>query len=151
HRQPAEQLHRPQLRDLSRRLDWFLSAGFGNSYRIRTPQPPAPPSFLTILMRYDRTPRLQSAVPATDGSSIWLPQELGLDDVEQTIQLYRAMAAFQAQRARRGGTSLVDGLKPLERDVFLLVEAVAAERELVKLLPGMAQAMEQLRRCALGL
>lgn len=139
-----------QLQDLARRLDLFLGAAFGSSYRLRPAQLPAPPTLLGILMRNDRSPRLQLPVPATDGLSIWLPPDLDLEDHALGQQLYRAMAASQAQRARRGAAALAAGLEPLERDVFLLVEAKAAEADLLKSLPGMAPALKQLRHWALS-
>ncbi|MBU2331385.1 MAG: hypothetical protein KJ881_04710, partial [Gammaproteobacteria bacterium] len=68
------------LSEVAERLELLLSAVFGNSYRLRIAQPPARPTLLGSW--FGRTPRPQrlAAVPATDGTSIWLPRSLDIPD-----------------------------------------------------------------------
>lgn len=147
---PPEERPGTRLTDVVRRLDLFLSAVFNTSWKIRPAQPPAPPSLLGIIMRNDRRPRLQQAVPATDGISIWLPPRLEIQDQHLAVQLYRTMAASQAQRAQRGSAAWIAELSPLERDVYLLLETAAAEQDLLENLPGLRPALEHLRHWSLA-
>lgn len=146
HRDPA----RPAaLADVAQRLDLLLSAAFGGGFALRVAQPPAPETLLTRLFRRAELPRAPVAVPATDGASIWLPAQLDVDDDAASLRLYRAMALQQAMRARRGSArTLPVSAQPLVRDLYLLLEAHAADRDLVEALPGMAEALAALRDTA---
>ena len=147
---PPDTAKLPALADVSQRLDILITAVFGTGYVIRIAQPPPPPRFLTKLFeRHDR-PRVQQAIPATDGASIWLPSCLPLSDRETALERFRTMALIQAARARRGSAQRhLDEFTPLHRDLYLLLEAHAADEELARMLPGMQGAVTALRRAAL--
>lgn len=134
------------LRDVATRLDLLITAVFGAGFPMRVAQPPAHATMLSILFRHDRRPRLANSVPATDGASIWLPPDLGIADAGEATMLYRAMALQQVYRARRGGAEITGkDMPPLLADVYLLLEAYSADLELTGALPGMTDALEQLR------
>ena len=139
------------LADVSRRLDFLIAAAVGVSYPIRIAQKPAPTTLLKRLFeRHDR-PRLAQAVPATDGASIWLPANLSAGDDETILQLLRTMALQQATRASRGSArGDLGSCSPLQRDLYLLLEAQAADEQLARSLPGMHEPVNALRRQALS-
>ena len=137
--------------DIARRLDLLVAAAFGTSYPLRIAQNPAPATLLVKLFeRHDR-PRVAHAVPATDGAHIWLPARIAAETDAVILLRFRTMALQQAARAARGsaaaGSALPDALA---RDLYLLLEADAADRELAHLLPGMRGPLNELRRCALS-
>jgi nitric oxide reductase NorD protein len=141
----------PGLADFARRLDLLVTAVFGVSYPIRVAQPPAPPSLLSRFFGDRGTPPLQQAVPATDGTGIWLPSSPGEADPVVALDRYRAVALQQAMRARRGSAAAIDPAweAPLH-ETFLLLEAHAADEAIARMLPGMAPAIDRLRRHALA-
>jgi len=148
---------RPGLADFAPRLDLLITAVFGEERRIRVAQAPAPPTLLMHAFRGDRGPRATRAVPATDGASIWLPATLQSDDDsndasddDRSVEpCYRAMALAQAMRARRGSAARFATLPPgLVADIYLLLEAYAADHALAAMLPGLAAPIDRLRRAA---
>ena len=141
----------PALADVARRLDLIVTAVFGRSYPIRVAQPPAPPSLLIRLFCDRAMPRLRQAVPATDGTAIWLPPTFGDCDPAIALDRYRTTALQQAMRAARGSAAAL-GCAPESRlrDVYLLLEAQAADEAVAETLPGMAPAIDRLRRHALA-
>ena len=151
HAAPSETPLPLSLADVSRRLDILIAAVVGVSYPIRVAQAPAPTTLLKRLFeRHDR-PRVQQAVPATDGASIWLPATLSATDDGTILERFRTMALQQATRAARGSAGFVPGkFIPLQRDLYLLLEAQAADEELARSLPGMREPVNALRRTALS-
>ena len=140
----------PALVDFVRRLDLVATAFAGTSYPIHVAQPPAPPSLLKKLFDRRAAPRLQQAVPATDGIRIWLPAVAGERDPALALDRYRTAVLQQAMRAQRGSAALTDASGgPQLRDAYLLLEAQAADEALARMLPGMAPAIDRLRRHAL--
>jgi len=138
------------LEDLSERLDLLIQAALGCRFPLRIAQPPAPPTLLQSLWRRSEHPRRHVAVPATDDRQIWLPAYLHIGDPAQAMQNYRTLALQQAMRARRGSATQAASLEtPLQRDLYLLCEAWAADRQLLRLLPGLAPALTILRQHAL--
>ena len=141
----------PTLADFVRRLDLLVTAAFGVPFPIRVAPPPAPPSLLKRLFGGRDAPRLLQAVPATDGFCIWLPATFGDCTPSEALDRYRASALQQAMRAVRGSAAAVDAAAAAAlRDVYLLLEAHAADEALVQTLPGMAPAIDRLRRHALA-
>ncbi len=145
HRAPGPQPLR--LADVTARLDLLVSAVFGRSLALRVAQPPAPPTFLALLFRRNHGPLRRRAIPATDGHSIWLPDDLGADDL--ALARWRTMALQQAMRAARGSAAHVFDAPPLLRDLYLLHESHAADAALLRWLPGSASALQAARRAAL--
>ena len=82
--------------------------------------------------------------------TIWLPQDLGSSENPLTLECYRALALQQAMRAQRGSANALSALdNPMQRSVFLLLEAWAADADLIRLLPGLAPSIHGLRHHAL--
>ena len=124
--------------------------GVRHPVSIRIAQPPAPASLLTRLFRRHDAPRLQQAIPATDGASIWLPAACGEADPAVAVDRYRAAALQQAMRAQRGSVDLlVAAAEPHLQDLYLLMEAHAADEAIARTLPGMKGPLDRLRRQAL--
>jgi nitric oxide reductase NorD protein len=151
HRPPAKRAAPLGLVDVAPRLDLLLTALCGRSPRLRVAQPPAPPSLLALAVHRRHGPVHREALPATDGESIWLPANFGPLDARAAWSRYRVLALAQAMRiVRRSAARAPDAREPLLRDLYLLCEADAADRELLRVLPGTAQALAALRRDALA-
>jgi nitric oxide reductase NorD protein len=148
---PKDRPDPPRLVDFARRIDLLVNGVFGVSYPIRIAQPPAPPALLTRLFRRAELPRLQQAVPATDGKSIWLPASCGDVHPGAALERYRVVALQQAMRAHRGSAAGLARINDQRlQDAYLLLEAHAADHALARLLPGLAPALERLRGHALA-
>ena len=151
HRSSKEPHPNLRLSDLTPRIDLFLEAVFGSTFQLRPAQPPAPTTLLEIVIRHHHKPRLHQAVPATDGQNIWLPQNTGTSQFDTAIALYRTMALQNAMRAIRGSARhIADTDDALLADVYLLLEACAADKMLAELLPGAKPGIHHLRRHALA-
>ncbi|EZQ18128.1 von Willebrand factor A [Halopseudomonas bauzanensis] len=138
------------LVDIAPRLDLLITALTGRSLPIRIAQLPARPTLLSRLYRRHQAPWLRQPIPATDGQRLWLPADSGIENIAQGNECYRAMALQQAMRAQRGSTALLDPAWPaLLADAYLLLEAWAADAELIAHLPGMTAAVTRLRQHAL--
>lgn len=138
------------LADVAHRLNLLIGAVFNTHYPLRIAQAPAIPSLLLkIFRRQDVTPG-RSALPATDGVSIWLPENLQTPDHGVAIERYRCLALQQAMRAQRGSPSLAgQDTDPRVNALYLILEAQACDQELARILPGMAASLNELRRWAL--
>ncbi|MEX0709033.1 MAG: VWA domain-containing protein [Woeseia sp.] len=139
------------LADVAARVDLLVTTVFGPVHTIRIAQQPAPPTLLTRMFGRRRGPVRRQAIPATDGRTIWLPGSLGTIDPKLASQRYRTMALQQAMRAQRGSIALWPGIADtLTGDIYLLLEAHAADVTLSQLLPGMAAPVRELRAAALA-
>lgn len=139
------------LVDVTERIDLLITDVFGVSYPIRMAHPPPHPTLLTFVFDRHRGPVPGHPIPATDGASLWLPADLGISDKTLALQRYRTMALQQAMRAHRGSAdALTDQATTLHRDIYLLVEATAADEALVTLLPDIAASINELRTAALA-
>lgn len=140
-----------QLADVAQRLDLLMAAVFGRSFALRVAQPPPAPSWIGRLLLRHQLPPVHHAFPATDGRSIWLPATFALVETDALATgRFRTLALLQAMRAERGSADqLPRDAPPLERELYLLLEARAAEQALAQLLPGLAPALATLRREAL--
>ena len=151
HRANATAVPTLTLADIAMRLDLLIVAVFGRSYRLRTAQAPARATVLARTFQRQHRPRVRDAIPATDGSSIWLPAETGLSDAALALARFRTMALQQAMRAHRGSAAGAgSGATPLVSDLYLLIEAHAADAALVQLLPGMQASLHTWRAAALA-
>lgn len=138
------------LQDVAEHLDLLIHAVFSRSYPLRIAQPPAPPTLLAKLFGRVESPYQQTAVPATDDAHIWLPAHLDTADYPVALQRYRTLALRQAMRAERGSATFYQTLEtPLERSLYLLLEACAADLQIAERLPGIAEGLATLRRQAL--
>ncbi|MFZ2828478.1 MAG: hypothetical protein WA007_22660, partial [Hydrogenophaga sp.] len=134
------------LADVAPRLDLLIEAVFGTSYRLRTAQTPARPTLLAQTFQRHEFPRARAALPATDGQCIWLPSDTGLVDPALALDRFRTLALVQATRASRGSAAGPGpGASPLVRELYLLIEAVASDAALARLLPGVAKSLNHLR------
>lgn len=150
HRPPTRGLQPLRLNDVAERLDLLLSAVFGRSFPLRVAQPPAPRTFLHgLFQRQAVVPR--EALPATDDASIWLPSSAGASEThEAALARYRTMALQQAMRAARGSAAQLHRVQDvLQRELYLLLEARAADDALMRLLPGSAAGLRAARQRAL--
>lgn len=151
HRPPATRAKVVTLADIAQHLDLLIQALFNTHYSLRVAQPPSPPTLLKKFFVRHEKPCQQSAVPATDGVTIWLPQDLGSSENPLTLKRYRALALQQAMRAQRGSANALSALdNPMQRSVYLLLEAWAADADLIRLLPGLAPSIHDLRQHALA-
>jgi nitric oxide reductase NorD protein len=140
-----------RLTDAAPRLGLLIEAVFGTTYRLRTAQLPARATMLAKTFQRSAFPRARLALPATDGRSIWLPAETGLTDAVPAMERYRTMALIQAMRASRGSAAGADfHAGPLVFDLYLLMEAIAADAALARILPGMVAALNRMRGEALA-
>ncbi|VVO07933.1 nitric oxide reductase activation protein NorD [Pseudomonas fluorescens] len=151
HQGPADHAKTVSLKDVAPRLDLLIKAVFGSHYSLRVAQPPSPPTLLKKLFVTEEKPCRLCAVPATDGVHIWLPGQLGDADGPFALERYRTLALQQAMRARRGSAVVLSTLdNPLQRSLYLLLEAWAADTDLVRQLPGLAASIHGLRKHALA-
>src|SRR3546814_5214415 len=89
-------------------------------------------------LRHDGMPT-RLPMPATDGSTIWLPNTAQSPDHGLAMEHFRVMALLQAMRAQRGSANLIAGISsPRVRALYLILEAQACDETLAALLPGVA-------------
>lgn len=140
-----------RLSDVSERLHLFLAAALGEHWLLRPTQLPAPRTFLSGWFQRHEPPPERDVLAATDGRHIWLPRALpATGGTALAIERYRILALVQAMRAQRGGPRLLDTQAPaLVRQLFVLLEAHAADHALLARLPGMAEQLARLRHAAL--
>lgn len=139
------------LLDVAPRLDWLLAAVHGRHWPLRVAQPPPPATVLMRAFRRASRPWRERAVPASDVHALWLPRRLEGVPAGQALPLYRAMALQQAQRAAvRDPAALQRLATALQRDLYLVLEAEAADADLVRALPGLRPALAALRAAALA-
>jgi nitric oxide reductase NorD protein len=138
------------LASLVQRLDLLVAAACGTSLPLRVALPPARPTMLHRLFNRHAHPRHRQALPATNGDVVWLPAHLGTCDPVAASELYRAMALQQAKRAKRGVQAISELRDALRRDTALVLEAHAVEVEIAREFPGLAPALQRLRRLALA-
>ena len=127
------------LADARRRLETLLAALYPSPLAIVPAEAPARPTLFGRLAR--RTPRHLvdlRALPSTDGVRIRLPPVLDAS-FDDAAAHYRLLAVVQAARAARGTPRLLPEVhEPDVRDLYLLSEAAASDREIVAALPGIA-------------
>lgn len=134
------------LADVASRLDLLVNSVFGRHFNLRTAQLPARPTLLATILRYSQSPSRTSAIPATNNQAIWLPAHLHISDEMLARETYRLIALQQAMRAqRRSADFILEAKNPLWRDLYLLLEAQASDRDLVKLLPGLKLPLKRFR------
>lgn len=139
------------LTDVAQRLDLLIVAVFGRACPLRTAQAPARATLLARAFHRQDRPRVQSAIPATDGTCIWLPAQTGLVDAALALERFRTVALQQAMRVIRGSAAGAGSdATPLVRDLYLLIEAHAADADLARLLPGLRGPLNALRTAALN-
>lgn len=138
------------LFDFVERLDLLLSAVFAHRFSIRPAAGARSGRSLARLWTLRAGLRSGDPLPATDGTSIWLPPALPGVEHRRAAALYRAMAMSQASRARRGAARTAEGIDdPLERACFLLVESWSVQECLGAMLPGLRPALAMLAEEAL--
>ena len=144
-RPPEPGPSRTALVDVRARLELLLEGALGRAFPIRPAYPPRPATLLERLMGREPLPLRRTALPATDGASVYLPRELD-GAMERSLELYRIAAFQQAYRCMRGTAAAFPRDETLAvRDLYLLSEAVATERALARLLPGISAAMARVR------
>ncbi|HUG59719.1 MAG TPA: hypothetical protein VL002_15910, partial [Candidimonas sp.] len=140
-----------QLADVAERVDLLIGAVFGIHYPIRIAQRPAQRTFLAGIFRRGDLPPPATAIPATDDNALWLPADFQSNDFNRSLEQFRTLALQQAMRASRGSAKAANAMaSPLERDIYLILEAYAGDEALVRILPGMTESIHALRRHALA-
>lgn len=144
--------HQLELGDVAPRLDLLANAVFGRGFRLRPAQAPAPRTWLDKRIRRNEAPPAPLALPATDGASIWLPRSVDIVETDASAtERYRLMLLQQAVRAVRGSAQHY----PFRQSAALqacyhILEARAADDELVRLLPGILPSLQRFRATALA-
>ncbi|HVK98936.1 MAG TPA: hypothetical protein VM553_03950 [Dongiaceae bacterium] len=147
---PAAADTRLYLREFAPRLALLLQALFDRDFPIRTAKLPARATLLAIVFQRHPAPRREQAVAATDGHALWLPPIAPFDNRTDAVHWYRTLALQQAMRAQRGSASvLLNQLTPLQRSLYLLLEAQACDVLLCEKLPGSLESLQRLRRQSL--
>lgn len=151
HRADTPAIPNLALADIAQRLDLLIVAVFGRACPLRVAQVPARTTLLARTFKRQYSPRVQAAIPANDGAQIWLPAQTGLTDMAVALERFRTAALHQAMRVVRGSAfGIGSEATPLVRDLYLLIEAHAADADLAELLPGMRAPLQALRAAALS-
>jgi nitric oxide reductase NorD protein len=139
---------RLELVDVTKRLELLLEALFDTRIPVRAANPPAVPSVLARLWRRSaRLPGDLSAVPATDGRSIFLPARIVASEASTAFGELRRMGAQQSMRCVRGTTLCFPfDRSPLVRDLYLLSEVAASDAALSIRFPGFRRILQVARR-----
>jgi nitric oxide reductase NorD protein len=149
-RRPQRQPDVLELASVAERLAVLIQAVLRIRPPFRVAQEPAPPTFLTCVFRSETLPLHSAAIPATDGFSIWLPRRMP-GDAAGALGDFRCMALLQATRLVRDSVAeLAVAQEQRVGDLYLLIEAVASERMLAALLPGMAIELHRFRAAQLA-
>lgn len=150
-------------------LDLLITAALGAELRLQIAQQPLPTTWVRRLFRPHERPTARQAWPATDGRSLWLPApfdhgvgaaanpaagtppaEPPGNDMTGAPSALRLMAMQQAMRALRGSPALLSAATdPLHASVYEVLEANAADAELIRRFPGLAAALHDFRAAAL--
>ena len=150
---PAERAQLP-LAQVRQRLDLFLAALYRGAPAILPSDPPPAPVWLARLVgRAPRHLRRRTAIASTDGTRIWLPRTLSAREGEaRAMQTYRLLAVEQAARAARDtpGHAPSGRSDPVERDLYIVAEAIAVDRSIAESFPGLAPDLRAARTAALA-
>lgn len=134
------------LNEFTPRLAILLQAVFDRHFPIRTAQSPARATLLAIVFHRHPAPRREQPIAATDGQTLWLPPVAPFDNGHDAAHWYRTLALQQAMRAQRGSANVeLHGLTPLQRSLYLLLEAQACDALLCETLPGSFESLQRLR------
>lgn len=150
------------LPEVRQRIDLLVHAVWGVSLPCRVAHAPAPPTLLTRMFRRHDVRQSGLAVPCTDGRSFWLPMTLPLPVAggdtgyqsyrRQAAELFRTVALLQATRVARGSAAPVENVRcPRSLALYTVLEARAADEQLIAELPGMAASVAHLRQWMLGM
>lgn len=138
----------PGLAQLAERLTLLTRAVAARPLMLRAAPSPVAPTLLARFFHRPSAPGPALPVPATDGATIWLPATV--PDGPDASALYRAMALQQTVRLLRGGPIVAEACTSVrQRELLLLLEAVAADAWLARHLPGSASMLVTLRTHAL--
>ncbi len=140
---------RLRLADVHRRLELLVAALFPDAPLIGVAEPPAPLPFLARLASpLSARARPKIALASTDGARLRLPAVMDGSPGDDALARYQLLALGQAARAARGTPSHIPGYM-LERDLYLIAEATAADRTLATMLPGLRDSLCAERKRAL--
>ena len=131
-----------RLTEVRGRLELFVGAAFGVSLTLCPAEPPVSPNLFSRLGR--RIPRHlveRRILTSTDGVRLRLPPSL--PEIGGLLK-YRLLASQAAARAARGTPEWLPAVL-LERDLYLLSEAAAVDRQLAATLPGLLAALRAAR------
>ncbi|GAB3554293.1 VWA domain-containing protein [Noviherbaspirillum agri] len=136
------------LADYRARLEYLIEAVLGRQMPVRVAQPAAHVPWLARLVRRTAAvPAATLALPANDGVAIYLPPSIPVlsDSMGGNQQDYPVLALLQGVRVLRGSVELAGQCDtPLASELYLLAEAVAADRTIRLLMPGWSALLRQL-------
>jgi len=137
-----------------RQLELVINGAFGITVQLQlTRAPELPKARSRRLFASDEAPvaKQHHLFPATDGRSIWLPVSADDAEVIKDFENVRIMALQQAARAHRGSmTTMLQAADPLVRAIYEVLEADAADIDLVTRFRGLTGPLNGFRRQALG-
>jgi nitric oxide reductase NorD protein len=134
-----------RLDDLHRRLELVLTAAYGRSIVIAANERRGWARKSVFALMSNLT------TASIDGNVIRLPAEIESGgDAQRGADRYRLLAIEQAERLTRGTALLAPQSDPLERDLYLLREGAAIDREIARTFPGLAHALNGERATALA-
>jgi nitric oxide reductase NorD protein len=139
------------LPEMLRQLELVITGAFGITLQLHLERnAEAQKSRSRRLFGSDDAPRQYNTVPATDGRSIWIPVAAEDADIIKDFENVRVMALQQAARAHRAsGLTLSQAPDPLVRAIYEVLEADAADIDLVTRFRGLTGAVNGFRRQAL--
>jgi nitric oxide reductase NorD protein len=136
----------PSLAEHAPRLSLLLAALHARDWSLRAAQAPAPATALSRVFSRANRPWATLAVPSSARHTLWLPARLPGVRGEHAAEIYRAMALQQAARARLRPADLRERLRSaLSQEMYLVLEAEAADAALARSLPGLVSVLSTLR------
>ena len=139
------------LKDVRLRIEIFVNALTGKPFSIVAAAPPPPLNWLARMALRPGTRPPRDACPGTDGTRIYLPPTIDLAKTSGALEVYLLLATGQAVRGMRGSTAAALGIAGAEiRDRFLIADAAAVDRWIVRHAPGLRPRLLAVREDALS-
>ena len=148
-RSPVE---RTELDNVRRRLELLLSALYGKQIQIEAATAKPHPGTLQRLLSRTASARKNSALAESDAVTIRLPGTLADSPrLGSGAAQYRLLAIEHAERIVRGTAACMPARSsPLERDLYLIAEAVAVDASISRTMNGMPALIRNARAAALA-
>jgi nitric oxide reductase NorD protein len=139
------------LPEMLRQLELMIAGAFGVTVQLQLNRAAIPKQKSRRLFASDdASPAPQSTLPTTDGRSIWLPAAAEDAAVIKEFESLRIMALQQAARVHRGSiATLLQAGDPLVRAIYEVLEADAADIDLVTRFRGLTGPLNAFRRLTL--
>ena len=142
------------LPDMLRQLELVITGAFGVTVQLQLVREPTTgkPKSRRLFSSDEPAARKFTTVPATDGRTIWIPASGNDGEVIKDFENLRIMALQQAARVQRGSVAtLLDSDDTLVRAIYEVLEADAADIDLVTRFRNLTGPLNAFRRMALEL